>query len=76
MMQNDRWLIKYNGVKDFMARDNRKPSKYYPEEKLKFHIILHYKKLYYNGTLKTEGLEMFKQLLEMCEMYRRKKQYE
>ncbi len=30
--------------------------------------------LYNNGNLKIERFEMFKQLLEMCEMYRSKKE--
>ena len=50
---------------DFMVRDDRKTTKHYLEEEL-----------YNNGNLKIERLEMFKQLLEMCEMYRSKKKYE
>ena len=62
-MQDERWLIKYNEVMDFMAREHMKTSKYYPEKILMFHFIHHNKKLYNNGTLKTGRLEMFKQLL-------------
>ena len=43
-MQDERWLINYNEVMDFMEGEHRKSSKYYPEEKLRFHIIHHYKK--------------------------------
>ena len=76
MDQETRWLNRYNEVMKFMEREHRKPSKYYPEEKLKFHFIHHNKKLYNNGTLKSERGEMFKQLLEMCERYKHKNQYQ
>lgn len=37
-----------------MEYEHRKPSKYYPEEKPKFHFIHHNKKLYNAGTMKEE----------------------
>lgn len=76
MRQEERWKIRYKEVMEFMEREHRKPSKYYPEEKLMFHFIHHNKKLYNNGTLKVERVELFKKLLEMMERYRRKNQYE
>ena len=48
-----------------MVRDDRKTTKHNLEEEL-----------YNNGNLKIERLERLKLLMEMCEMYRRKKQYE
>lgn len=32
MMQDERWLIKYNEVTDFMAREHSKQLNYYPEK--------------------------------------------
>lgn len=69
-------MARYEEVVEFIEREHRKPSNYYPEEKLKFHFIHHNKKLYNNGTLKAERVEKFKRLLEMCEKYRRVNQYQ
>ena len=37
MKQDERWIIRYKEVVEFMEKEHRKPSKYYPEEKLSFH---------------------------------------
>lgn len=76
MTQEERWIIRYNEVQDFMEKNHRKPSKYYPEEILMFHFIHHNKKLYNAGSMKSERIEAFKKLLALCEEYKRKNQYE
>ena len=75
MTQDERWMIRYKEVMDFMVKEHRKPSKYYPEEKLMFHFIHHNKKLYNAGTMKVERKELFEKLLELCEEYRHINQY-
>ena len=75
MTQDERCIQKYNEVMDFIEKEHRKPSKYYPEEKLKFHFIHHNKKLYNAGTLKAERIEAFEKLLRLCEEYKRVNQY-
>ena len=75
MTQDERWMIRYKEVMGFMGREHRKPSKYYPEEKLMFHFIHHNKKLYNGGLLKTERVEAFERLLALCERYKRVNQY-
>lgn len=75
MRQEERWLIKYNEVMEFIEREHRKPSKYYPEEKLMFHFIHHNKKLYNAGDLKADRLEKFEKLLERGEELRRMNQW-
>lgn len=52
-------MVRYNEVMDFMEKNHRKPSKYYPEEKLNFHFIHHNKKLYNAGVMKAERVEAF-----------------
>lgn len=69
-------MIRYKEVIEFMEHEHRKPSKYYPEEKLKFHFIHHNKKLYNAGVMKAERVEAFERLLAKCEVYRRKNQWE
>lgn len=76
MTQDERWITKYNEVVHFIEKEHRKPSKYYPEEKLMFHFIHHNKKLYNAGALKTERVETFEKLLALCEEYKRKNQYQ
>ena len=75
MDQETRWLNRYNEVMEFMVKEHRKPSKYYPEEKLMFHFIHHNKKLYNARTLKAERVEAFEKLLALCEEYKRVNQY-
>jgi hypothetical protein len=75
MTQDEKWITKYNEVIEFMVKNHRKPSKYYPEEKLKFHFIHHNKKLYNARTLKAERVEAFEKLLALCEEYKRVNQY-
>lgn len=75
MTQDERWLIKYNEVMDFIEENHRKPSKYYLEEKLKFHFIHRNKKLYNAGNLKAERVEAFEKLLRLCEEYKRVNQW-
>ena len=75
MDQETRWLTRFKEVMVFMEREHRKPSKYYPEEKLMFHFIHHNKKLYNAGSLKAERVEAFEKLLRFCEEYKRVNQY-
>lgn len=41
MTQDQRWQIRFDEVINFMEKEHRKPSKYYPKEKLMFHFIHH-----------------------------------
>ncbi|MBP9993389.1 MAG: hypothetical protein KBT67_00390 [bacterium] len=75
MDQDTRWLTRYNGVKGFIETNHRNPSKYYPEEKLMVHFLKRNRKLMNAGELQEPRLGMFKELLELCEQYRRKNQY-
>lgn len=75
MDQETRWLKSYNEVMEFMEREYRKPSKYYPEEKLMLHVFYHNKKLYNNGVLKETRVKAFEKLLALCEKYKRVSKY-
>lgn len=76
MDQDTRWLTRYNEVKGFIETNHRNPSKYYPEEKLMVHFLKRNRKLMNAGELQEPRLGMFKELLELCEKYKRKNQYE
>lgn len=75
MTQDQRWQIRFDEVMNFIEKEHRKPSKYYPKEKLMFHFIHHNNKLYNAGTMKVERMETFEKLLALCEEYKRVNQY-
>ena len=75
MTQNERWLMRYKEVVNFIETNHRNPSKYVPEEKLLVHFLKRGRKLMNAGELKEPRLGLFKELLELCEQYRRVNQY-
>lgn len=77
MTQEERWIEKYNEVKDFIMRKGRNPSKYDAEERGRYgNWLRHNRKLYNAGEMKAERETLFEELLRMSEQYRRKNQYE
>lgn len=76
MTQDERWMVRYNEVKNFIEENHRNPSKYYDEEKLMVHFLKRNRKLMNAGELAEPRLGMFKELLVSCEKYRRKNQYQ
>ena len=76
MDQETRWLTRYNEVKEFIEREHRNPSKYRLEEHNMLNWLKANRKLVNADALSEERKEKFKELLELCEQYRRKNQYE
>ena len=77
MTQEERWMVKYKEVKEFVETNKRNPSKYDAAERGDYYTWLkHNRKQMNAGTLKPERVEMFRKLLELTERYRRKNQYE
>lgn len=77
MTQEERWIAKYNEVKNFIETNKRNPSKYDAKERGDYYTWLkHNRKQMNAGTLKPKRMEKFKELLTLCEQYRRKNQYE
>ena len=76
MTQDERWMARYNEVKTFIETNHRNPSKYYPEEKLMVHCLKRGPKLMNVGELQEPRLSMFKELLGLCEEYKRVNQYQ
>lgn len=75
MTQEERWIIRYNEVVDFIEANHRNPSKYDPEEKLMVHFLRRGRKLLNAGELKEPRLGMSKELLELSERNRHVNQY-
>lgn len=76
MTQDEKWMARYNEVKSFIETNHRNPSKYYPDEKLMVHFLKRGRKLINAGELQEPRLELFNELLALCEQYRHKNQYE
>ena len=77
MTQDEIWMQRYEGVKAFILRNGRNPSKYDAEERGQYlNWVKHNKKLYKAGELKSDRVEKFRELLALMERWRRKNQYE
>ena len=76
MTQEERWLVQWQAVINFMATNHRRPSKFVDEERGLRNWWKHQQKLLNAGVLKPERIQLFKQLLELGEECRHKNQYE
>ena len=76
MTQDERWLIRYNEVMEFLNANHRNPSKYQIEEHDYLNWLKANRKALNAGKMKPERVEKFRKLLEMTEQYRRKNQYD
>ena len=77
MTQDEKWLRKYEEVVAFIKANKRNPSRHDDQERYRYcNWLKHNRKLYNNGELKEERAARFRELLELCERYRRKNQYE
>lgn len=75
MTQDELWMQKCAEVMDFIKTNHRKPSKHFPEERLKYHWIKHNKKLLNAGEMKGDMFELFNKLLSLGEKYKHVNQY-
>ncbi len=76
MDQDTRWLTRYNEVKTFIETNKRNPSKHRIEEHDMLNWLKANRKKMNAGELKEPRLGFFKELLVLCEQYRRKNQYQ
>lgn len=76
MTQDERWMIRYNEVVDFINANKRNPSKYVAEERNMVNFLKHTRKQMNQGLLKADRKPMFEKLLELMEQYKRKNQYQ
>lgn len=67
MTQDERWIIRYNEVMEFIQANHRNPSKYVGEERNMHTFIKHTKKQMNQGLLKADRKPMFEKLLELME---------
>ena len=77
MMQEEKWLAKYQEVVVFIQANKRNPSRYDDTERGRYcNWLKHQRKLYNSGEMKEERRAQFEKLLEMTERVRRKNQWE
>ena len=75
MTQDERWLEKYNEVMEFMEKNHRNPSRHRMEEHDMLNWLKANRKKMNAGELLEPRLGKFKELLALCEEYRRVNQY-
>lgn len=75
MTQDEKWQQKYEEVVAFINCNRRNPSKHRIEEHDLLNWVKQQRKLMNARKLKPERVERFKELMELCEMYKRKNQY-
>ncbi len=75
MTQEERWLAKYNEVRDFIEENHRNPSKHRIEEHGHLNWLKANRKALNAGKMKAERIEAFEKLLRLCEEYKRVNQY-
>lgn len=76
MMQDERWLLKYNEVVEFINTNHRNPSRHRIEEHDMLNWLKANRKKMNAGELQEPRLGYFKKLLELSEQYKRKNQYQ
>lgn len=75
MTQDERWLTRYNEVKEFIEEHHRNPSKYKLEEHDMLNWLKANRKSMNAGKLKAERVEMFKKLLALADENKHLNQY-
>lgn len=75
MTQDERWLMKYNEVVEFIETNHRNPSRHRIEEHDMLNWLKANRKALNASKMKPERVEMFRKLLELTEQYKRINQY-
>ena len=75
MTQEERWMVKYNEVIDFIETNHRNPSKHRIDEHDYLNWLKANRKTMNAGKMKEPRLGMFKELQALCERYKRVNQY-
>lgn len=75
MTQDERWVARFEEAMRFIEKNHRRPSKYAPEERNNWNWLRHNQKLYNNGAMRPERMELFKKLVVLSEKYKHVNQY-
>lgn len=75
MTQDEKWQTKYNEVVEFINTNHCNPSRHRIEEHDMLNWLKATRKRMNAGELKEQRLEKFKELLMLCNQYKRKNQW-
>lgn len=76
MTQDERWKEKYDEVVGFIETNRRNPSKYVDEERGLVNWCKHQRKVLNAGKMKGKRLDLFNELQDLSEEFRRVNQYQ
>ena len=76
MTQDEKWILKYNEVMDFIKTNKRNPSKHRIEEHNMLNWLKASRKLINAGKMKPERVKMFEELQALMEEHKRVNQYQ
>lgn len=76
MTQDERWIAKYSEVVEFINTNHRNPSRHRIEEHDMLNWLKANRKRMIANELKPERVVLFERLLELCELHKRKNQYQ
>ena len=76
MTQDEKWILRYYEVAEFIESNHRNPSRHRIEEHDYLNWLKANRKALHAGKMRPERVERFRKLQEMTEQYRRKNQYE
>lgn len=75
MTQDEKWLSRYNEVRDYIEVNHRNPSKHFIENRNLLSWVKQQRKLMNAGALKPDRVEAFKKLMELWEENKRVNQW-
>ena len=75
MTHEERWLKNYYEAMEYMETNKRNPSKYDLEIRRLYTWIKHNRKVMNRGGMKQVRIDLFNELLDMAEEYKRVNQY-
>ena len=75
MTQDERWMTRYNKVREYIEANHRNPSRHFVENRNLLSWIKQQRKLFNAGKLKEERIAPFKVLLALIEENKRINQW-
>lgn len=76
MKQDEKWIIKYNEVMEFIKTNKRNPSRHRIEEHNMLNWLKACRKMINAEKMKPERVKKFEELQELMEEYKRVNQYQ
>lgn len=75
MTQDEKWIAKYNAVMAYMETNKRNLSKYDITVRSMYNWVKHQRKVINAGKMQGKRLDLFNEILDLSEEYRKVNQY-